>query len=199
MLWYTREASVAVWVANLPMIWPLMREWLPFLRSMTGSKLSYNHTRPSGYGKGYGKGYGNGKSAQRSKNISTNNTMLGGGDVPLSDLKSGARATTRDVSQSSSNDDLRTGGFDFEVKKFGRRDRSPDSDERVLNQGQQWGKGLGDIRQETTIEVEVEHESVDLEKGYRSRRASPGTIEWGDGTRPIREVKIEGAAAERGF
>jgi hypothetical protein len=33
MLWYTREASVAVYVANLPMIWPLLREWVPYLRS----------------------------------------------------------------------------------------------------------------------------------------------------------------------
>ncbi|TID16332.1 hypothetical protein E6O75_ATG11450 [Venturia nashicola] len=32
MLWYTREASVAVYVANLPLIWPLLREWIPFLR-----------------------------------------------------------------------------------------------------------------------------------------------------------------------
>jgi hypothetical protein len=35
MLWYTREASVAVYVANLPLIWPLLREWIPFLRNTT--------------------------------------------------------------------------------------------------------------------------------------------------------------------
>ncbi|KAF8863871.1 hypothetical protein BDZ45DRAFT_737709 [Acephala macrosclerotiorum] len=41
MLWYTREASVAVYVSNLPMIWPLLREWFPCLRSITpGQKLS---------------------------------------------------------------------------------------------------------------------------------------------------------------
>lgn len=34
MLWYTRESSVAVYVANLPMIWPLMREIFPKLRSL---------------------------------------------------------------------------------------------------------------------------------------------------------------------
>jgi len=34
MLWYTREASVAVYVSNLPMIWPVLREWFPFLRSL---------------------------------------------------------------------------------------------------------------------------------------------------------------------
>jgi hypothetical protein len=35
MLWYTREASVAVYVANLPLIWPLLREWFPILRNAT--------------------------------------------------------------------------------------------------------------------------------------------------------------------
>lgn len=40
MLWYTREASVAVYVANLPLIWPLLREWIPFLRG-TSKDNSY--------------------------------------------------------------------------------------------------------------------------------------------------------------
>jgi hypothetical protein len=41
MLWYTRESSVAVYVSNLPMIWPLLREWFPALRSLTpGQKTS---------------------------------------------------------------------------------------------------------------------------------------------------------------
>ncbi|GKT46613.1 uncharacterized protein ColSpa_06794 [Colletotrichum spaethianum] len=34
MLWYIREASVAVYVSNLPLIWPLLREWFPWLRSL---------------------------------------------------------------------------------------------------------------------------------------------------------------------
>jgi hypothetical protein len=37
MLWYIREASVAVYVANLPILWPLLREWLPCLRHSTRS------------------------------------------------------------------------------------------------------------------------------------------------------------------
>ncbi|KAH8904067.1 hypothetical protein BR93DRAFT_900910, partial [Coniochaeta sp. PMI_546] len=32
MLWYVREASVAVYVSNMPMVWPLLREWLPWLK-----------------------------------------------------------------------------------------------------------------------------------------------------------------------
>ena len=35
MLWYVREASVAVYVGNAPMVWPLLREWLPVLRGWT--------------------------------------------------------------------------------------------------------------------------------------------------------------------
>ena len=33
LFWYTREASVAVYVANLPCIWPLLRDTFPMLRS----------------------------------------------------------------------------------------------------------------------------------------------------------------------
>ncbi|KAI9778506.1 MAG: hypothetical protein M1839_008036 [Geoglossum umbratile] len=33
MFWYVREASTAVYVSNLPLIWPLLRDWFPFLRS----------------------------------------------------------------------------------------------------------------------------------------------------------------------
>ncbi|KAL1888918.1 hypothetical protein Cpir12675_005981 [Ceratocystis pirilliformis] len=31
MLWYIREASVALYVANMPMVWPILREWFPVL------------------------------------------------------------------------------------------------------------------------------------------------------------------------
>lgn len=51
MLWYTRESSVAVYVSNLPMIWPLMREWFPALR-----KLTPGHKVTSSKGKGYSLG-----------------------------------------------------------------------------------------------------------------------------------------------
>jgi len=37
MLWYTRESSVAIYVANLPMIWSLLLEIFPPLRSATNS------------------------------------------------------------------------------------------------------------------------------------------------------------------
>lgn len=40
MLWYTREASVAVYVSNLPMIWPLLREYFPMLKALTPGQKS---------------------------------------------------------------------------------------------------------------------------------------------------------------
>ena len=45
MLWYTREASVAVYVSNLPMIWPLLREWFPSLRTLTPGQKSSGNTQ----------------------------------------------------------------------------------------------------------------------------------------------------------
>jgi hypothetical protein len=38
MLWYIRESSVAVLVANIPLVWPLLREWFPILRKISPSR-----------------------------------------------------------------------------------------------------------------------------------------------------------------
>lgn len=47
MLWYIREASVAVYMSNLPMIWPLLREWFPCLRALTpGAGRTYERQAP---------------------------------------------------------------------------------------------------------------------------------------------------------
>jgi hypothetical protein len=48
MLWYIREASTAMYVANLPMIWPLLREWFPYLREMTPGHRSTSSNRRTG-------------------------------------------------------------------------------------------------------------------------------------------------------
>jgi hypothetical protein len=40
MFWYTREASVAFYVSNLPCVWPLLREALPALKSWTPGFIS---------------------------------------------------------------------------------------------------------------------------------------------------------------
>lgn len=48
MLWYIREASVAMYVANLPMLWPLLRVWFPYLRKTTSGIRSLSTNRKSG-------------------------------------------------------------------------------------------------------------------------------------------------------
>jgi hypothetical protein len=50
MMWYTRESSVAVYVSNLPMIWPLILEWIPSLRIATTRTSERN--RGQSYGNG---------------------------------------------------------------------------------------------------------------------------------------------------
>jgi hypothetical protein len=50
MLWYTREASVAVYVSNLPMIWPLLRAWFPALRTFTPGQKSSGISGKRAYG-----------------------------------------------------------------------------------------------------------------------------------------------------
>ncbi|KAL5606917.1 hypothetical protein BROUX41_003293 [Berkeleyomyces rouxiae] len=43
MLWYIREASVALYVANMPMVWPLLREWFPFLNRFGPSNSGHGN------------------------------------------------------------------------------------------------------------------------------------------------------------
>lgn len=47
MLWYIREASVAVYTSNLPMIWPLLRDWFPCLRALTPGAGRTDERRPA--------------------------------------------------------------------------------------------------------------------------------------------------------
>lgn len=50
MVWYIREASVTVYVANLPILWPTLREWFPYLRNARSPTLplsTYKSLDPS--------------------------------------------------------------------------------------------------------------------------------------------------------
>lgn len=60
MLWYVREASVAVYVGNAPMVWPLLREWLPVLRGWTPGGSSSRGKRGVSSGNGGTGGAGGG-------------------------------------------------------------------------------------------------------------------------------------------
>ncbi|KAF2840341.1 hypothetical protein M501DRAFT_1015400 [Patellaria atrata CBS 101060] len=160
MLWYTREASVAVYVANLPMIWPLLREWFPFLRtiSSSGTKRSYlphygdeNERSRTGHRKGDGT-----QGSHRLSYLQPGHTQI--------------FAVSKEEGKK----------FEFGLSGFGgRRPGTPESDERALDGGRGlWGKG--EIVAQTTIEVETasvadsrgkgENGSEDWEKGVARGR-----------------------------
>lgn len=40
MLWYTRESSVAIYVSSLPLIWPLIRRWIPWFDRSNSAHFS---------------------------------------------------------------------------------------------------------------------------------------------------------------
>ena len=50
MLWYFREASTAIYVSNLPLIWPLLREWLTSFRRMSARRNETHASASNGNG-----------------------------------------------------------------------------------------------------------------------------------------------------
>jgi len=193
MLWYTREASVAVYVANLPLIWPLLREWFPFLRNLSSAQKSYGVRT-----------YGQGGHSRRTDGQQVLRSSAGDNDTKhrheLDDFKFGisktrtVTITTTDASSSFDADDRKKRLSNPNVDGGGapKRRLSSASDEMYLNskldQTTRTFWGTGDITAEVTIEVE--RESVDLERGDR-RRNDPAAMQyvW---DRPDREVRMEG-------
>lgn len=85
MLWYVREASVAVYVSNLPMIWPLMREWFPALRQLSPGILHGKRYTGSDRKK-------NGMTGKSSTGL-TAKEMAGGSRGPVSNVMASKRDT----------------------------------------------------------------------------------------------------------
>ncbi|KAL1657316.1 hypothetical protein SLS61_000362 [Didymella pomorum] len=143
MLWYTREASVAVYVANLPGIWPLAREHIRFLRDHTSSYITGQSRMPR---YGYGSNYGNMSKHQRS-HIRTTNTNVEPDEVELKDSynKPGARSI------SSPN----LPGHESRSAKT-----SLDSDERAINDLSSW-KGIHVMEVQVNTKVEIQRGSWD--------------------------------------
>jgi Fungal rhodopsin domain len=152
MLWYTREASVAVYVSNLPMIWPLLREWFPVLRSMTpGQKSSTNANGGSVLGTGLG-------GRPRTTNIAGRHLSGGFGGKRLSDHG----ITTTIKGKGESTEEL-SGSDDTELGNVSRRDSW--EERPVTGHG---GEGLGlrgwesdtndkGIHLTTVVQVSEEH------------------------------------------
>lgn len=144
MLWYTREASVAVYVANLPGIWPLAREHIRFLRDHTNSYITGQSRMPR---YGYGSNYGNLSKHQRS-HIRTATANVEPDEVELKDSynKLGVRSM-----HSSPN----LPGHESRSAKT-----SLDSDERAINDLSGW-KGINVMEVQVDTKVEIQRRSWD--------------------------------------
>ncbi|KAH7060499.1 hypothetical protein B0J12DRAFT_335863 [Macrophomina phaseolina] len=176
MLWYTREASVAVYVSNLPMIWPLMREWFPFLRNLSTGKTSYPAgQRPSGY-------YGDGTRLRSMHNSHQHKSFR---DIKLS-------RHSHMLNKSNSEDAFAKGDVELGMKSLGTaRSGSPASSELALNPG--------DIRAEITIEVARESVEDTSRNGEHPDGRPPGVsrgdaLAWAHATAtgPMTETSISG-------
>ncbi|KAH7076630.1 hypothetical protein BKA63DRAFT_286466 [Paraphoma chrysanthemicola] len=165
MLWYTREASVAVYVANLPGIWPLLREHIRFLREHTNSYRTNSKTPKYGYGSQYG----NMSSAKgpRSRirtvnDIESDEIELGLGHSYAT--KSGSRSIH------STEKPIHFGA----TIQSGRA--SPDSDERALREGLGSWMQLGVVQVDTKVEIETEKFAARDLEGPQQRVKIEGPI-----------------------
>jgi hypothetical protein len=139
MLWYTREASVAVYVANLPGIWPLLREHIRFLREHTNSYVTGASNKPPKYG--YGSQYGNMSSTQGPRSRIRTTT-----DVESDEIELGVGHSYAVSSEKADNDR----GAQFGVTVRSGRE-SLDSDERALRDG---AGGWGIVQVDTKVEIQ---------------------------------------------
>jgi hypothetical protein len=141
MLWYTREASVAVYVANLPGIWPLLREHIRFLREHTNSYATGASAKPPKYG--YGSQYGNMSSAGPRSRMHT----IADGASDEIELGAG-HSYAASAEKRKSADEQRRMPFGATLRS-GRT--SQESDERALHEGVgAWGI----VQVDTKVEIQ---------------------------------------------
>jgi len=181
MLWYTREASVAVYVSNLPMIWPLLREWFPSLKSISPGQKSTN----SG-SKRTGLGYVNGTNGRpRTTTIAGRHISGTFGGKRLSDGNGNTGITTTIHGKGESTEEL-SGSDDTEMGVFDKRQDSWELQRTGTAGGHGhgnsvWETSLGKengIHMVTTVQVSEEH----IEEGIVSPRDvlnSPRDLEKG--------------------
>jgi len=150
MLWYTRESSVAVYVSNIPMIWPLLREYFPWLKSLTpGQKTTTSQP-------GRTLGTCTGQSARTTRRLS--------GGI----LESRVTTTIRGMRKSDSTEELSGFEGDAELGIITREESwSKDSDRPIFALESSTGPGQWDkagIQKVTTVHVSEEHVQ-DVESG----------------------------------
>jgi hypothetical protein len=137
MLWYTRESSVAVYVSNLPLIWPLMREWFPALKTLTpGQKSSTPRGRQnSSYGL---------NSNGRTPVTSGGSRMFG---VKKGNEGGGGIVTT--VRGKGESMEELSSGYEAELVDVARKESWD-----VQTRNEEWGSG---IHKSTTVQISEEH------------------------------------------
>lgn len=140
MLWYTRESSVAVYVSNIPLIWPLLREWFPALPR--GGKSSSQ--KASGYALGStvrGGVVASGNVIQQGRWFSGRRLEIGGGGIITT-----VRAKGDSVEEFSSGDEMELVSGMEDESWGGRRSDG-------------WGDtvGRGGIHKLTTVQISEEH------------------------------------------
>lgn len=151
MLWYTREASVAVYVANLPGIWPLLREHIRFLRDHTNSYRTGNSRTPK---YGYGSQYGNMSKAARSRVRTFTN--LESDEVELGPTYPKSAAQSLYSSDKPKIHNNRSNPFTNSARR-----PSQDSDERALNEATGSWKGLNVLEVQVDTKIEIKRDSWD--------------------------------------
>jgi hypothetical protein len=142
MLWYTREASVAVYVANLPGIWPLLREHISFLRDHTSSYITGQSRMPH---YGHGSQYGNISKPQRShvrSHVRTNVTNIESDEMELKESYMKYEARSIQSLAQIPGSDLRSEKTSF------------DSEERAMHELSGWkGVNVMEVQVDTKVEI----------------------------------------------
>ncbi|KAF2682669.1 hypothetical protein K458DRAFT_390591 [Lentithecium fluviatile CBS 122367] len=155
MLWYIREASVAILVANLPGIWPLLREHVCFLRS------NVSHGTGSTHLPRFASKYGQSSKVTRSR-ITTRPSPGSDDDIELGPTFS--KLTSRSMKSLDVSEERKS---HFGRKLGDTRRGSLESDERALNdlEGGGWGKLNLEVHVDKTIEVHEHRASRDQSRG----------------------------------
>lgn len=135
---------MAVYVSNLPMIWPLMREWFPALRGFTPGQKSSSQ--------GNGGTYGTSSKAGMSRGISIPGRGFGG--KRASDSAGGIVTTIRGKGESM--EEL-SSGDEMELVGISRKDSW--EGQRQVAGGEEWDGAFvkGGIHKSTTVQVSEEH------------------------------------------
>ena len=148
MLWYTREASVAVYVANLPGIWPLLREHIRMFRDHTNSYITGASHPPR---HGYSSQYGNMSKTARSRVRTFTN--LDSDEVELGTAY--AKSTAQSIHSSD-----KPHGNENPFSNAARRP-SQDSDERALNEPLSDWKDVNVMGVQVNTKVEIQRDNWD--------------------------------------